>query len=101
VCGARSRRLEGFEHLGEDSLAVTCGGHRDNGSGADIELDPGTAIALQLDELEEGSCRADPPIPCKSFREQQEDREDDDGAERGRDRCAARSAGVLATAFSE
>ena len=48
----RVRRLEGFEHLGENSLTFTPGYHRDNRPVANVELNPGTALALQLDELE-------------------------------------------------
>jgi hypothetical protein len=53
VVGDTTRELKSFEkHPSQDSLALAfcCNGH--DGPVADFEIDPGAALALEVDELE-------------------------------------------------
>src|SRR5260370_6862717 len=55
------RSLEGlgpFEHAGEHGCTLAFGGQDHHRAVADLELDPGTAVALEVDELDQSSRRA-------------------------------------------
>src|ERR1700687_1884706 len=53
-----AKRLRSDEHAGQNGLAIAFGGQGHDRPVANLELDPGTALALQVDELDQRRCSA-------------------------------------------
>ena len=45
--------LEAFEHAGEDRLAIAFGGQSHDRPVGDLEVDPGAAVTLEVDQVDE------------------------------------------------